>query len=129
MEVKDAAHRRLLVTGDIRMPILPVDAFGFGIGVDRQDLGMSLRSRRPGVDMQFAEIPTEPLVGVHTQRLITKEQYLMLRQRLMQLLDLTVAEWLRQRDAFDVGADARRHRGDRDGCIAHGTASRWWTRT
>jgi hypothetical protein len=63
-----------------------------------------------GWDMQFAEIATEPLVGVHIQRLITKEQHLMLRQRLMQLLDLTVAERLRQRDAFDVGADARRHR-------------------
>jgi hypothetical protein len=63
------------------MPILPVDAFGFGIGVDRQDLGMSLWSRRPGVDMQFAETATEPLVGVHIQRLITKEQHLMLRHR------------------------------------------------
>jgi hypothetical protein len=33
-------------------------------------------------------------VGLHIQRLIAKEQNQVLRQRLMQLLDLTVAERL-----------------------------------
>ena len=46
------------------------------------------------VNVQFAEISAEPLVGFHVHRLIAKEQNLMLRQRLMQLFDLTVAERL-----------------------------------
>jgi hypothetical protein len=36
-----AAHRRLFVTGDIRVPILTVDALGIRIGMDWQNLGMS----------------------------------------------------------------------------------------
>ena len=74
--------------------MLAVDAPGIGIGMDRQNLGMSLRTGRAGVNVQFAEISAEPLVGFHIQRLIAKEQNLMLRQRLMQLFDLTVAERL-----------------------------------
>ena len=89
------------------MPVLPVDALGIGIGMDRQNLRMSFGPGRAGVNMQFTEISAEPLVGFHIQRLIAKEQNLALRQRLMQLLDLTVAEWLRKRDAFNIGADAR----------------------
>jgi hypothetical protein len=45
---------------------------------------MSFRPRRAGVNVQFTEISAEPLVGFHIQRLIAKEQNLMLRQRLMQ---------------------------------------------
>jgi hypothetical protein len=82
------------------------------------------------MNMQFTEISAEPLVGFHIQRLIAKEQNLVLRQRLMQLLDLTIAEWLSQCDALDIGADARRKRRDADGSIAHGMTfdgggSRW----
>src|SRR5215831_6812576 len=61
---------------------------------------------RVGMNMQFTEIAAEPFVGFHVQRLIAKKQNLVLRQRLMQLLDLTVAERLRQRNASDIGADA-----------------------
>ena len=110
------------------MPVLPVDALGIGIGMDRQNLGMSFGPGRAGVNMQFTEISAEPLVGFHIQRLIAKEQNLVLRQRLMQLLDLTVAEWLRQRDAFNIGADARCDRRDTYGFIAHGMTFRWWRR-
>src|SRR4029453_12554053 len=115
-----AAQRWLLVTGDIRVPILAVDALGIGIGVDRQDFGMTFRTRDFGVNIQFTEVAAEPLVGFHIQRLIAEEQNLVLGQRPMQLLDLTVAEWLRQRDAFNTGADARRHRRDTYGFMAHG---------
>src|SRR5215470_17839371 len=117
---ENAAHRRLLVTGDIRVPIFSVDALGIGIGMDRQNLGMPFGPGRAGMNMQFTEISAEPLVGFHIQRLIAKEQNLALRQRLMQLLDLTVAEWLSQCDAVDIGADAGRNRRDGDGSIAHG---------
>src|SRR5215813_6083280 len=98
--------------------------------MDRQNLRMSFGPGCAGVNMQFTEISAEPLVGFHIQRLIEKEQNLVLRQRLMQLLDLTVAEWLSQCDALDIGADARRNRRDADGSIAHGMTfdgggSRW----
>src|SRR5262249_45313870 len=72
------------------------------------------------VNMQFTEISAEPLVGFYIQRLIAKEQNLVLSQRQMQLLDLTVAEWLRQRNTFNIGADARCHPRDIDGFVAHG---------
>src|SRR5215467_3249893 len=120
VEVENAAHRRLLVTGDIRVPIFPVDALGIGIGMDRQNLGMSFGPGRAGMNMQFTEISAESLVGFHIQRLVAKEQNLVLRKRLMQLLDLTIAEWLSQYDALDIGADARRNRRDADGSIGHG---------
>jgi hypothetical protein len=75
------------------------------------------------MNVQFTEISAEPLMGFHIQRLVAKEQNLMLRQRLMQLLDLAVAERFRQRDALDIGADTGRDRSDADGVIAHGKAS------
>src|SRR5260221_12173522 len=64
------------------------------------------------------------LVAFHVGRLIAKEQDLMLRQRLVQLLDLAVAERLGERQAADLGADARRDRRDVDGFGAHGVTSR-----
>jgi hypothetical protein len=72
------------------------------------------------MDMQFAEMATEPLVGLNVHRLIAKEQNLVLRKGLMQLLDLTVAERIDELDTFNQGTDARRNRRDLDGFIAHG---------
>src|SRR5262249_17597236 len=92
--------------------------------MDRQNLGMSFRPGRAGVNMQFTEISAKPLVGFHIQWLIAKEQNLVLRQRLMQLLDLTVAEGLRQRDTFNIGADARWNRRDAYGFVAQGRTFR-----
>src|SRR5262245_40024463 len=125
VEVENATHRRLLVTGDIRVPIFPVDALGTGIGMDWQDFGVSLGAGRVGVNMQFTEVAAEPLVGFHIQRLIAEEQNQVLGQRLMQLLYLMVAERLRQGDAFNIGADARRHRRHTYGFIAHSRILRW----
>src|SRR5262245_12515417 len=93
--------------------------------MDRQNLRMSFGPGRAGVNMQFTEISAEPLVVFHVQRLIAKEQNLVLRQRLMQLLDLTVAEWLRQHDAFNIGADTRCNRRNIYGFVAHGMTFRW----
>ena len=62
---------------------------------------MAFRPGRAGMDVQLAEIAAEPLVGVHVHRLIAEEQHLVLGQRQMQLLDLTVAERIRERDAGD----------------------------
>ena len=78
---------------------------------------MSFRPGRARMNMQLAEIPSEPLVGFHIHRLIAEEQHLVLRQRLMQFLDLAVAERVRQRDAVDLRANAGCHR--RDGRWTH----------
>jgi hypothetical protein len=58
-------------------------------------------------------------VAFHVERLIAKEQDLMLRQRLVQLLDLAVAERLGERQAVDLGANARRDGHDIDGFVTH----------
>src|SRR5262245_60273164 len=93
--------------------------------MDQQNLRMSFGPGCAGVNVQFTEISAEPLVGFHIQRLIAKERNLVLRQRLMQLLDLTVAEWLSQCDALDIGADARCNRRDTCGFVAPGMTFRW----
>src|SRR5947209_3776794 len=120
MEIKNAAHWWLLVAGDVRVPILPGDAPGTRISVDGQDFGMTLRARGAGVNVQIAEIAAKPLVSFDVERLIAKEQDEVLRNRLMQVLDLAVAQRLGQNDAFDLGSDARRDGCDADGLIGHG---------
>src|SRR5271166_5897574 len=120
VEVQNAAQRRLLVAGDVGMPIFPSDALGIGVSMDGQNLGMSLRTRRVRVNVQVSKIAAERLVRFHVERLIAKEQNLMLRQRLVQLLELAVAERLGERQAVDLGANARRDRRDVDGFVAHG---------
>src|SRR6516164_214300 len=91
------------------MPIFSGNALGIGVSMDGKDLGMPL-----------AKISAERLVAFHVKRLIAKEQDLMLRKRLMQLLDLAIAERIGERQAVDLGANAGRDRRDIDGFIAHG---------
>src|SRR5262249_891886 len=100
------------------MPIFSGDALGIGVGMDGKDLGMSLRTRRVRVNVQLAETAPERLVAFHVKRLIAKEQDLMLRQRLLQLFDLAVAERLGERQTVDLGANAGRDRRDVDGFLA-----------
>jgi hypothetical protein len=97
----------------------PAMAFGIGVGMDGQNLGMSLRTGRVRVNVQVAKIAAERLVGFHVERLIAKEEDLMLRPRLVQLLDLAVAERLGERQARDLRANTRRDRHDIDGFVAH----------
>src|SRR5262245_43903113 len=102
------------------MPIFSGDALGIGVGMDGKDFGMSLRTRRVWVNVQLAETAPERLVAFHVKRLIAKEQDLMLRQRLVQLFGLAVTERFGERQAVDLGANARRDRRDVDGFVAHG---------
>jgi hypothetical protein len=85
---------------------------------------MSLRTGRVRANVQLAKIAAERLVAFHVKLLIAKEQDLMLRQRLVQFLHLAVAERLGERQAVDLGANARRNRRDIDGFVAHGVTSR-----
>src|SRR5882757_2038440 len=86
---------------------------------------MAFGAGRIGMNVQLAEVSPEPLVRLCVQRLIAKEQDLMLGQGLMQLIDLAIAERLRQRYAFDVGADARCNWCDADAFITHGATSQY----
>jgi hypothetical protein len=86
VEIENAAERRLLVARDIRMPVLAVDALGIGVGVDRQYLRMPRGPGLIGMNVQVAEIPAEPLVGLLVQRLIAEEQNLVLGERTVQLV-------------------------------------------
>jgi hypothetical protein len=56
------------------MPIFPGDALGIGVGMDGQNLGVSLRTWRVRVNVQVAKIAAERLVAFHVERLIAKEQ-------------------------------------------------------
>src|ERR1700730_6066424 len=85
---------------------------------------MSLRTGCVRVNVQVAKIAAERLVTFLVEWLIAKEQNLMLRQRLVQLLDLAVVERLGERQAVDLGANARRDRRDVNGFVAHGATSR-----
>src|SRR6516164_9920082 len=91
------------------MPIFSGNALGIGVSMDGKD-----------VNVQLAKISAERLVAFHVKRLIAKEQDLMLRKRLMQLLDLAIAERIGERQAVDLGANAGRDRRHIDGFIAHG---------
>src|SRR6516225_8895528 len=102
------------------MPIFSGNALGIGVSMDGKDLGMPLRTGRVRVNVQLAETAPERLVAFHVKRLIAKEQDLMLRQRLVQLFDLAVAERLGERQTVDLGANAGRDWRDVDGFIAHG---------
>src|SRR5262249_28039070 len=102
------------------MPIFSGNALGIGVSMNWKDFGMSLRTRGVGVNVQLAKMAAERLVAFHVKRLIAKEQDLMLRKRLVQLLDLAIAERLGERQAVDLGANAGRDRRDIDGFIAHG---------
>src|SRR6516162_6888446 len=101
------------------MPIFSGNALGIGVSMDGKDLGMPLRTGRVRVNVQLAETAPERLVAFQVERLIAKEQDLMLRQRL-QLFDLVVAERLGERQAVDLGANAGRHWRDVDCFVAHG---------
>jgi len=69
--------------------------------------------------MQLAETAAEILVLVDGEVLVAKEDHQILHQRIMHLLELLVAQRLRQIDAVDLCADARRQLADFDGLIAH----------
>jgi hypothetical protein len=87
--------------------------------MDGQDFRITLRPGDAGVNVQIPEIPAKPLMSFDIERLIAKEQYEVIRKRLMQVLDLAVAQRLRQIETLNLRADARRDRCNADG-LSHG---------
>jgi hypothetical protein len=63
----------------------------------------------------------ESLVLIEGDSLISKEDYEIIQQGLMYLVELTVADTLADIHAEDLGADQRRELAHFDRSIAHGT--------
>jgi hypothetical protein len=59
--------------------------------------------------MELAEAEAKSLVLLHAQLLIAKEKNQMIHERVVQVLELPIAERLRQIDAKDLRANAWRH--------------------
>ncbi len=65
---------------------------------------MTLGTRRVRMDVQISEVPSEPLLLVEIDLLVAKEQDLMLRQRIMQVFDLPIAQLGGKIDVRYLGA-------------------------
>ena len=60
------------------------------------------------MDMQLAEARAEGLVLFDRELLVAEEDDEVFHQRLMDFLELTVGQWLREIDAKNLSADRRR---------------------
>ena len=107
------------------MPVLAGDAFGIGISMDRQDLGVSVRAGRVRVDVQVTKMPAEGFLLIKIDLLVAEEQHLMFGQRRVQIVDLLIAQCSGKVDTRNHGADARGHRRHLDGGVAHAKVLQW----
>jgi hypothetical protein len=73
---------------------------------------------RIGMNVQLAEPAAKILVLVDREALVAKEDHEVVHQRIMNFLELLVAQRLRQIDAVDFGADGRRQLAHVDGLVA-----------
>src|SRR5262245_32430449 len=102
------------------MPLLAGHALRVLIRLDDEDLGLlfqPLGSRR--MNMQLAEPPTETLMLIHIDRLIAKEDHEILQQGAMNLIELLIAEPLRQIDPMNLGANVGSDLAHLDAVVAH----------
>src|SRR5262245_15158408 len=121
LQMQDRAHRRLDVARDVGMPDLAGDVLGGFVGLDQQDFGMPLDRAPAGwMDMQLAELAAEVGVLVDAELLVSKEDHQVVHQRVVDLLELLVAQRFGQVDTVDLGADHWRHLAHLDGLVAHG---------
>ena len=60
---------------------------------------------RGRMDVQLAELAPERLLPIEVEGLVAEEQHLVLDQRVVQLLELLVAQGPAEIDAGDLGAD------------------------
>jgi len=103
------------------MPFLAGDALRFLVGPDHENLRVTLEpSRRGRMHMQLAEAAAEILLLLGRKRLLAKEDHEVLHERVMDLLELLVAELSTEIGAENLGADGRSQFPDLDRLIAHG---------
>jgi len=74
---------------------------------------------------QIAEETPERLVLVMRQMLVAKEDHQVFHQRIVDFLELLIAERSRQVDPVDLGADMRGQLGDLDRLVGHPVLPRW----
>src|SRR5262245_6218821 len=71
------------------------------------------------MNVQLAEPPTEVLLLIHIDRLIAKEDHEVLQQRAMDLVELLIAEPLRQIDPVNFRTNVGSDLAHLDGVVAH----------
>src|SRR5262249_7306825 len=71
------------------------------------------------MNVQLAEPTTEVLLLIHIDRLIAKEDHEILQQGTMDLIELLIAQRLRQIDPMNFRTNVGRHLAHLDGVIAH----------
>ena len=122
VQIKNAAHRRLGVHGQVRMPVVAGDVFRIGIRVDRDDVRMAPDRGDAAMDRQIAEQAAESLVAVVVEMLVAEEDHLVFGDGLNQLLDRRRLQRPGEVDAGNLRADAQRQRCYLDQLIAHGVS-------
>src|SRR6516164_56951 len=71
------------------------------------------------MNVQLAKPPTEVLLLIHIDRLIAKEDHEVLQQGAMDLVELLIAQRLRQIDPMNFRTNVGRHLAHLDGVVAH----------
>src|SRR5262245_48047807 len=71
------------------------------------------------MNVQLAEPPAEVLLLIHIDRLIAKEDHEVLQQGAMDLVELLIAEPLRQIDPVNFRTNVRSDLAHLDGVVAH----------
>src|SRR5205085_9621311 len=84
----------------------------FGMSLDRASAGW--------MNVKLAELAAEIGMLADAELLVTKENHQVVHQRVVDLLELLVAQRFGQVDTVDLGADHWRHLVHLDGLVAHG---------
>src|SRR5499427_6421964 len=121
VHVEDAAHGRLGIAGDVRVPHLARYVLRVLVRVDDEELRMALHEAGSGgVDVELAEAPAEGLVLLGGEVLIAEEDDPVVDQAVVDLLEGRLGQRLREVDAADHGAHMRRELLYADGRWRHG---------
>src|SRR5262245_5379445 len=109
VHVEDAAHGRLGIAGDVRVPHLARHVLRVLVRVDDEDLRMTLhQAGSGGVHVELAKAPAEGLVLLGGEVLIAEEDDPAVDQAVVDLLEGRLGQRLREVDAADHGAYMRR---------------------
>src|SRR5262249_31711107 len=106
----------------VGMPLFAGDALRTGVEILMTNARIAGHRLRGGsfaadMDMRFAKIAYETLVGREVDLLVAKENNTMRNDRVMHFLHLAVGKRPRQIDVADFGADMRRTGRDGNGVV------------
>src|SRR4051812_46488567 len=95
LDVKNAAHRRLLVAGHVAVPAFPIRTRAVLVGVDFHQGGQPGLVWSRGMDVQLAEMASKGQVLFRRELLTSEEDYQVFHQSPVDLVEEPVTEWLR----------------------------------